>query len=82
MAYNMTKSMIAHLKEDAEYFPFEQIRSYKLLQKHPLEDGFKKEYFAFFCDVKKECEHLLKTEPNHQNKSLWKEAIEEINKII
>lgn len=83
MAYNMTKiKIVRHLKEDAEYFPFEQIRSFKLLKKQSVDEELKKDYFAFFSDVKKECEHLLQTEPNHDNHSLWKEAIEEIDTII
>lgn len=85
MAYNMTKAdMIEHLHEDAEYFPFEQIRSFKLLQKQPVEiaEDVKKDYFAFFKDVKRECERLLRKQPNNENCDLWKEAVKEINEII
>ena len=85
MAYNMTKAnMIEHLKDDAEYFPFEQIRAFKLLQKQPIEidENVKKDYLAFFRDVKKECERLIQNERNNSNRDLWEEAIEEINKIL
>lgn len=85
MAYNMAKAeIIEHLKEDAAYFPFEQIRSFKLLEKQPIkiEDSVKKDYLTFFQDVKKECEHLIQTERNHPDLDLWQEAIKEINEIL
>ena len=85
MAYNLERSkLVEHLTIDAEYIPFEQIRSFKLLEEKSV--GFtadvKKDYFSFFKDVKKECEYLLQTQPNNENCSLWREAIEEINKVI
>lgn len=85
MAYNLTKSnMIEHLKEDAEYFPFEQIRSFELLQGQPIAiaESVKQDYIAFFKTVKKECEHLLQTEKQSINCDLWKEAIKQIDKIL
>lgn len=87
MAYNLSKEkMIEHLKEDAVYFPFEQIRSYKLLitqeQHLPPDSTLKQDYISFFKDVKEQCEILLKTDPTHEDVDLWKEAIDEINKII
>lgn len=83
----MTKEkIIEHLKLDAEYFPFEQIRSYNFLKSQeqhiPLDNTLKQDYLSFFKDVKKQCEILLKTNSNHENVDLWKEAIDEINKII
>ena len=83
----MTKeTMVEHLKNDAVYFPFEQIRSYKFLksqeQQLPLDNTLKQEYLDFFNDVKQQCEILLKSDPNHEDSNLWKEAITEINKII
>lgn len=85
MAYNMTKKdMIECLKEDAEYFPFEQIRSFDLLQKQPIgiTEDVKADYWAFFKDVKRECERLLQANPESKNGELWKEAIDLINKIL
>lgn len=85
MAYNMAKKdMIECLKEDAEYFPFEQIRSFDLLQKQPIgiTEDVKKDYLAFFKDVKRECERLLQTQPKNENSGLWKEAIDLIDKIL
>ncbi|MBQ3049026.1 MAG: hypothetical protein IJC94_03625 [Oscillospiraceae bacterium] len=85
MAYRMTqKEMVMHLKEDAEYFPFEQIRDFKHLQKQPIDiaEDVKSDYLGFFKDVKKECERLLQTQPHNENSALWSEAIEEINKIL
>ena len=87
MAYDMTKEeMIEHLYLDAEYFPFEQIRqfkNYKSQEPHiPFDRDLERDYFAFFEDVREQCEILLKTEPNFEEADVWKEAIEEINKLI
>lgn len=87
MAYNLSKEkMIEHLKENAVYFPFEQIRSYKFLKSQekqlPIDNTLAQDYFSFFKDVKEQCEILLKAEPQHADADLWKEAIDEINKII
>jgi hypothetical protein len=85
MAYNMTKKdMIGCLKEDAEYFPFEQIRSFELLQKQPfgIAEDVKADYLTFFADVKRECEYLLQVQPESENGDLWKEAVDLINKIL
>lgn len=85
MAYSMTRDdMLMCLKEDAEYFPFEQIRDFKHLQKQPLDiaEDVKRDYLGFFKDVKKECEGLLQTQPHNENSTLWSEAIKEINKIL
>lgn len=80
-----TAKMIERLKLDADYFPFEQIRSYKFLKSQaqhiPLDNTLEQDYLSFFKDVKKQCEILLKTDPHHENVDLWKEAIDEINKI-
>ena len=83
----MTQStMKEHLLEDAAYFPFEQIRSYKFLlsqeQNIPMDSTLKQNYLAFFKDVKVQCAALLKTAPHHESADLWQEAIEEINKLI
>lgn len=87
MAYNLSKKeLIEHLKEDAVYFPFEQIRNYNFLksqeQKLPLDNTLVQDYLSFFKDVKEQCENLLKTDAQHADADLWQEAIDEINKII
>lgn len=78
--------MVEHLKTNAVYFPFEQIRHYNFLktqeQQLPIDNTLKQDYLSFFKDVKEQCETLLKTEPNHEDVDLWKEAIIEINNII
>ena len=87
MAYNMTKmQMHEHLKEDAAYFPFVQLESYKLLQKQSGQiyisaDVFE-DYVAFFADVRRECYDLVKREPHSENVDLWNEAIREIDKAV
>lgn len=87
MDYNFSKEkVIEHLKLDAVYFPFEDIRGYKHLlsmqEQVPITDNVKNEYLTYFKFVKEQCEILLKTEPNHKDIDLWKEAIDKINKII
>lgn len=89
MDYNFPKEkVIEHLKLDAVYFPFEDIRGYKHLSSMqaqaqvPIPDNVKDEYLAYFKFVKEQCEILLKAEPNHEDADLWQEAIDEINKII
>ena len=87
MAYDMSLStMIEHLRDDAVYFPFEQIRSYKFLlsqeQNVPMDSTLKQDYLSFFKDVKAQCTALLKSVPNHENAELWREAVEEINELI
>ena len=87
MGYDFPKEeTIEHLKLDAVYFPFEDIREYKHLlgmQQHvPISNDNKDLYFAYFKFIKEQCEILLKTDPTHEYVGLWKEAIDEINKII
>lgn len=83
----MTKmQVVEHLKEDAVYFPFAQIESYRLLQKQREKidipaDAFE-DYAAFFADVRRECSDLVKKEPHNENVDLWEEAIREIDKLI
>lgn len=87
MAYNMEKGeIIKQLKENAEYFPFEQLRSFELLQKNEnkvkIEPKTKAAFIEFFVDVKAECEKLILLEKESQNFDLWNEAVKRINKII
>ena len=90
MAYNLTKEqMIEYLKKDAEYFPFEQIISYKKLQAMndwvPISAEVKVAYMSFFRDVKECCIKLLKhngLNTSNDNRLLWKEAIEEIDRLL
>ena len=78
--------VLKHIKENAEYFPFEYIRGYKRLlsmeKQIPLPNETKEEYFALFKCAKEQCEHLLKKDPKNADADLWREAIDEINKII
>ena len=80
------EKMIEHLKLNAEYFPFEQIRHYNFLKKQeqhvPIDSTLKQDYFSFFKDVREQCEILLKTDPTNEDIDLWQEAIAEIDKII